>query len=115
MKTVRQEEAKVLINSSTSELLEYSIALNEKNMDFCINTIRGRYPEKGYCSNQVCQELCYILEGERSINKENEKITFKKGDIIFIDKQEIYYWDGDCKIIMVCNPAWYKEQCKLYD
>lgn len=115
MKTVRQEEAKVLANSSTSELLEYSIALNEKNMDFCINTIRGRYPEKGYCSNQVCQELCYILEGEGSINKENEKITFKKGDIIFIDKQEIYYWDGDCKIIMVCNPAWYKEQCKLYD
>ena len=38
--------------------------------------------------------------------------SIQEGDI---DKQEIYYWDGDCKIIMVCNPAWYKEQCKLYD
>lgn len=40
---------------------------------------------------------------------------YKKGDVILIDKKEIYYWDGNCKIIMICTPAWYKEQCKLLE
>lgn len=44
-----------------------------------------------------------------------EVIDFKQGDVIFIDKKETYFWDGVCKIIMICTPAWYKEQCKLFD
>ena len=34
---------------------------------------------------------------------------------ILIDKEEVYFWEGNCKIIMICNPAWYKEQCRLLD
>ena len=115
MKIVKKEDAKILKNSDTSSLLEYSIKLNEKNMDFCINTISGRYPEKGYCTNEMCQEICYILEGDGSINKNDESIAFKQGDVVFIDKKDIYFWNVECKIIMVCSPAWYKEQCKLLD
>lgn len=115
MKIVRKGDAKILKNSDTSSLLEYSIKLNEKNIDFCINTITGRYPQKGYCTNEVCQEICYILEGNGSINKKDEVINFKQGDVIFIDKKDTYFWDGVCKIIMICTPAWYKEQCKLFD
>ena len=116
MKIVKNEEADKIINSKTSELLEYSIKLNEKDLDFCINTITGRYPEKGFCSNLECQELCFVLEGEGTFNKkDNEPVQFKKGDIIYIDKKEIYYWNGNFKVSMVCTPAWTKEQCKLYD
>lgn len=115
MKIVASEQAEVFGNSSTSKLLEYSIALGEKDIDFCINTITWRYPEKGFCSNQVCKELCYILEWNWTINKKDEKINFKKGDVIFIDNKEIYYREGDCKIAMICTPARYKDQCKLYD
>ena len=115
MKKVSSEQAKILKNSDTSSLLEYSIQLNDKNIDFCINTITGRYPEKGYCSNEECKEICYILEGTGTINKQNEVVDFKQGDVILIDKKEIYYWNGNCKIIMICTPAWYKEQCKLFD
>lgn len=115
MKIVKKENAKNIRNSDTSELLEYSIDLNDKDIDFCINTISGRYPEKGYCTNQEVKELCYILEGEGTVNKKNETISFKQGDIILIEKEEIYYWNGNCKIIMICTPAWYKEQCKLFE
>ena len=48
MKKVQSNEAKELKNSDTSKLLEYSIELKDKDIDFCINTIMGRYPEKGY-------------------------------------------------------------------
>lgn len=115
MKIVKKEVAQELRNSDTSSLLEYSIALNDKEIDFCINTITGRYPEKGYCTNKVCKEICYILEGEGTINKHDETFSFKKGDVILIEKEEIYFWNGDCKIIMICTPAWYKEQCMLLD
>lgn len=113
MKFVKKEEAQIFKNSDTSYLLEYSKKLNDKDLDFCINTINGRYPEKGYAQNLKCKEICYILEGTGTINKKEEKINFKQGDIILIGKEEIYFWEGNCKIIMICNPAWYKEQCKL--
>lgn len=115
MKKVESSKAKIVKNSDTSKLLEYIIGLNDKDIDFCINTINGRYPKKGYCSNEMCKEICYILEGIGTINKKDEKISFKQGDVILINKGEFYYWEGDCKIIMICTPAWYKEQCKLLE
>jgi len=59
--------------------------------------------------------ICYILEGKRTLTKKEESINFEKGDVILIEKEEIYYWNGNCKIIMICTPDWYKEQCKLLD
>ena len=116
MKIVKEKDAQKSEYASTSTVLDYSMDLNEKNMDFCINTITGRYPTEGYCSNLECEELCYILEGRGSINKkENEPINFEKGDIIYIDKKEIYYWNGNFKLAIICTPAWTKEQCKLYE
>lgn len=65
--------------------------------------------------NEKCKEICYILEGKGAINKKEESINFEQGDVILIEKEEIYYWNGNCKIIMICTPSWYKEQCKLLD
>lgn len=115
MKKVSSSEAKKLKNSSTSKLLEYSKELDDKEIDFCINTITGRYPNQGYCSNELCKEICYVLEGTGTINTQDETINFKQGDVILINKKEIYYWQGSCKLIMICTPAWSKEQCNLYD
>lgn len=115
MKIVKSSDVQIIKNSDTSKLLEYSVGLNDKDIDFCINTINGRYPEKGYCTNAKCKEICYILDGKGTFNKKDEIINFEQGDVILIEKEEIYYWNGDCKIIMICTPAWYKEQCKLLD
>jgi ethanolamine utilization protein EutQ (cupin superfamily) len=116
MKIVKEGQAKKFQYANTSSVLEYSIDLNEKNLDFCINEINGRYPEKGYCSNLECEELCYVLEGKGTNYKKDDKpISFEKGDIVFINKKDIYYWEGNFKLAIVCNPAWSKEQCRLYD
>ena len=40
MKIVKKEEVKKVINSDTSQLLEYSLKLQDKDLDFCINTIK---------------------------------------------------------------------------
>ena len=115
MKFIKKESSEKIINSDTSYILEYSKILNDKDLDFCINVINGRYPETGYCSNLKCKEICYILEGRGTIHEKDKEIDFNKGDVILIDKEEIYFWKGNCQIIMICSPAWYKEQCRLLD
>ncbi len=89
MKIVKSSDAQIIKNSDTSKLLEYSIGLKDKDIDFCINTISGRYPEKGYCTNEKCKEICYILEGKGTLTKKEESINFEKGDVILIEKEEI--------------------------
>ncbi len=115
MKVIREEQAEKFKYAKTSSVLEYSIALNEKNIDCCINTINGRYPETGYCSNYECEELCYILEGKGRICERYESSSFQKGDVLYIAKKDVYYWEGNCKILMICTPAWFKEQCRLFE
>ena len=116
MKIVREEIAKKSQYASTSSVLDYSMDLNEKSLDFCINTITGRYPETGYCSNLECDELCFVLEGKGTIYKKEEDIIhFKKNDVVFIRRKDIYYWEGNFKLAIVCTPAWSRKQCKLYN
>ncbi len=115
MKLVNREKAVTIQNSDTSSLLEYSLELNDPEIDFAINTIQERYPQMGYCTNKKCKELAYILEGRGKICKRDDEFQFQQGDVILIEREEVYFWEGNCKIIMVCTPAWYKEQCKLIE
>lgn len=91
----------------------YEYPLNDTDINCAIGEIRGRYPEEGYCLNEKCKELIFIIEGSGTINKSDETIYFEKNDIVFIDKGEMYYWDANCTVIMPCTPAWYPEQYKI--
>lgn len=111
MKIIKFEQAEKCANSEKCQVLEYGF----KDIDINCATaiITGRYPDTGYCMNEECKELIYVIDGYGTLNKENEIIEFKKGDAILIDKKEKYYWDAHCTIIMPCTPAWYPEQHKL--
>lgn len=111
MKLVKVENAVSFANSENCKGLEYP--LKDKDINCSTAIINGRYPETGYCVNEECKELIYVLEGEGTLNKKDETISFKKDDVILIDKGEIYYWDGNFKIVMPCTPAWYPEQYKM--
>ena len=91
MKVVKENEAQKFNYAKTSQVLEYSIKLAKKEMDFCINTINGRYPEQGFCSNTKCDEICYVLEGKGQFVSKDERVDLAKGDIIYIDKNDIYF------------------------
>ena len=67
---------------------------------------------KGIPLQELNLRVCFYA---RVSTEKDEQINFKKGDVILIEKKEVYYWDGNCKIIMICTPAWYKEQCKLLE
>lgn len=111
MKLVKLEQAKKFSNSDRCKGIEYP--LNDKDINFSIATINGRYPDNGYCINEKCKELIYVIDGNGSLNKKDDKVEFNKGDVVLIDKGEIFYWDAHCTIAMPCTPAWYPEQHRL--
>ncbi len=107
----------MLNNFSNSEnCLVYEYELDDKDINCATAIITGRYPDKGYCYNEKCKELIYVISGNGILNYKNGKvIEFKEKDVILIDKGEIYYWNGNFTIVMPCTPAWYSEQHKLVD
>ena len=114
MKLVKLNQAEKFNNSDKCEVLEYN--LNDKDINFAIGKITGRYPDTGYCINEECKELIYVLDGYGTLyKKDGEKVEFNKGDLILIEKGEAYYWDAHCEVIMPCTPAWYPEQHKLIE
>lgn len=114
MKKVYLEEAIPGKNSEKCKTLEYSF--QDSDIDLGIATITGRFPDKGYCYNEISKELIYVLEGTGKIVFETKEIPFKKGDAILIDQLEKYYWESNyCLISMSCTPAWSEEQHKMSD
>lgn len=86
MKLIKLEQAEKHANSEKCSVLEYSF--NDKDIDCATTIIKGRYPDTGYCMNEECKELIYVLDGEGTLNKKDEVIEFKKGDAILIDKKK---------------------------
>ena len=75
--------------------------------------INGRYPVKGYAVNEVSSELVYILSGKgKIVTKDNEEI-FHEGDVIFIDTQELFAWEGDFTMFMTTAPKFDPKQHKI--
>ena len=112
MKVIKYNNALKGKNSDKCKTLEYSFM--DKDIDLGIATISGRYPDDGYGVNLVSKELIYVIEGSGTLNFEDKKIDFSKGDSILIEPNEKYYYDTEyCVISMTRTPAWLVEQHKL--
>ena len=112
MKVIKYNNALKGKNSDKCKTLEYSFM--DKDIDLGIATIIGRYPDDGYGVNFVSKELIYVIEGSGTLNFEDKKVDFSKGDSILIEPNEKYYYDTEyCVISMTCTPAWSVEQHKL--
>ena len=112
MKVIKNDDSLKGENSEKCKTSEYSFG--DKDIDLGLATITGRYPDEGYCVNLISKELIYVMEGSGTLNFENEKVDFSKGDAILIEPNEKYYWDCDyCVVSMTCTPAWSAEQHKL--
>ena len=114
MKVIKYNDAIPGSNSDKCKTLEYSFG--DKDIDLGVATVTGRYPEKGYCVNLLSKELIYVIEGSGTLNFQDKKIDFSKGDSILIDTNEKYFWESEyCVVAMACTPAWSAEQYKTIE
>ena len=112
MKVIKYDNAEKGQNSEECKTIEYDF--KESDMDLGVATIKGRYPNEGYCMNLKCKELVYVINGEGFLFMEDKNISFSKGDAILLEPKEKYYWKSDyCEIAMICTPPWNKEQYEL--
>ena len=108
MKVVKKSQSKRFKNSDKCTAYEYP--LNDKDINGSVIKIAGRYPDNGSVMNEVCKELAFVLSGTVTLNADGKKVKLEKGDEVLIEPGEKYYWDGKCKLFIVCTPAWYPKQ-----
>ena len=111
MKIINDENTNKYVNGD--KCINYVYEFDDNDASVSRSVINGIYPENAWCCNESVKEICYIIEGEGKIIKENEVIEFKENDAIIINKGEKYYWNANCKLVAVCIPKWYPEQHKI--
>ncbi|MDD2181416.1 MAG: AraC family ligand binding domain-containing protein [Bacilli bacterium] len=111
MKIVKREAASVHKNTENSISIEYDTKDNDINIAFV--EISGRYPDNGKIINRKCKELIYVIDGTGTIFVENERFDIKKEDVILIEPNEKYYFEGTLKMLPACYPAWTIEQVEF--
>lgn len=94
------------IRKLTSEFAVLSdFPMSDMSLSGAIAEIKGRYPEKGFALNKKSKELAYVLNGAGKIVSARQSLLFSKGDVIFVDKNEKYYWEGIFTIFMANSPS----------
>ncbi len=112
MKFVPKDQAKKHVNGPTCVAYEYGTG--DKDIDAAVGVINGRYPEQGFVVNEVCKELVCVVSGTGSVSTNSQTARLKPGDVVFLEANEPYYFEGDnLTIFMPCSPAWYPEQHKM--
>lgn len=113
MKLVKPDQTKVYKNSEACTSIEYP--LGDKDINGAVIRLNGRYPEKGYVTNEVCKEMAYVIEGAGTLTVSQETHEIKQGDVMLLLPGEKYYFEGQLTMFMPCSPAWYPEQHKQTD
>ncbi len=102
-----------LFEGVTNKTYEYNI--EDKDINYCIVDIDGRFPEEKWAVNRKCKEMAHILSGSGVLIVENKEYRVKKDDIVLVDKNEKYYWQGKMRLGVSSSPAWYPEQHELVE
>ena len=97
-----------LFKGDTNRTYEYHI--EDKDINYCIVEITGRFPVNGRLVNSICKEMVHILEGEGKIVVDGVTYNLKHDDVVLIKPGEKYYWEGYMRVGASCSPAWYPEQ-----
>lgn len=91
--------------------------MTDSDINFAVIKINCRSPKIGYQVNTGCKELLYIINGNGILYLKDKKgkVIFNQGDVILIDKNECYAFDGNFEAAVPCTPAWTSEQHKYVD
>lgn len=102
-----------LFDGKTNKTYEYNI--DDKDINYCIVDIDGRFPIEKWAVNHKCKEMAHILSGSGILVVEGIEYSLKQDDVVLIDINEKYYWKGKMRLGIPCSPAWYPEQHEEID
>ena len=108
MRLVKSSSAIKRNNSDLCKVTEYHIG--DKEIDFAIVELSGRYPDVGLVTNQVSKEIVYIQQGQGKIVVDGVEWGLEAGDAVLVDAEEKFFWEGNMVLHIVCTPPFTVEQ-----
>jgi len=108
MKIIQKELSVLRKNSDICCVTEYD--MGDRDIDFAIVTLTGRYPDEGRVNNTRSKEIVYIHEGNGYVEIDGENYLLKAGDAVLIETGEKFYWNGSMTLFISCHPAFTVEQ-----
>jgi len=111
---VKKDKSKEFRNSNTCIATEYPTGDKDINIAL-VRILDDRYPPKGWAVNSICKEMAYIVKGEAILTTNNYSVHLSEGDVVLIEPNEKYYWEGDFEMVVPCAPAWFKKQHKVVE
>lgn len=82
----------------------------DKDLDFAIVKISGRYPETKQAMNQRCKGIVYVHSGTGQVTVNQMSFTLNPGDVVLIEAGESFFWEGNMTLHISCSPAFHIEQ-----
>ncbi|MEA3229857.1 MAG: cupin domain-containing protein [archaeon] len=111
---VKKEQRTEKQIAKDSTIWEYG--LDNKDLDFALTRINGRFPDSGKTMNKVCREIYYVISGTGKIFIDDREIELKEGDVYLIETGKKYHVIGeDLTLALPTSPAWYPQQQEFSD
>lgn len=113
MKIVHKDQTQIFKNGENCIAIEYP--MGDKDINGAVAEINGRYPDTGRVFNTECKELFYVIEGTGTLTVEGEEVKLAQGDLVLVEPEEKYFFNGHLKLFVPCAPAWNPTQHKKID
>ena len=108
MKILHKEQQE---NWETKTVKGHEYPFGIENIDCAIIEINGRHPLQGWYRNTKVDEMIYCKSGKGYIVFQDGIHALKEDSVVFIPKNEWYYWDVNTNGVFVpmCNPARFRQ------
>lgn len=110
MKIVKKSQTNTFQNSEFCTAVEYP--MGDPDINGAVIVLTGRYPETGKVVNTKCKELAYIIKGSGKLILDEQEVDVSEGDLVLVEANENYCWEGNMTMFVPCTPAWYPQQHK---
>ena len=109
MKSIIKKEERFM-HKNSEQCWAYEYLFGDKDVDIAYIEIKGRYPDEGLAMNDKIKEIILIIEGNGKIFIDGKENSVEEGDAILLLPKQKYFWQGNFKLAISCNPIWDPEQ-----
>jgi len=85
----------------------------DRDINIARTEVKGRFPEKGLMRNTKVKEIVYVEKGSGKFVSNGKEHFIEESDVIFYNKNEKVYWEGNLTLINACAPAWKADQHEM--
>lgn len=97
-----------------SIILDYPMPSEDTGISY--QNLHGRFPEKGWYRNKVCQEIFFVTKGTAVITIDDTTYDVAEGDVVILKPDQKHFGIyNNTSLITITSPNWYEEQSEIIE